>query len=142
MGNVYMNTRQSLIMDKMSTIRSGNVNIECLQLKIGIKASINALRKNVEIHAENGIISDRNLDKVFFAKQEKNIYNANAMHDNTKRLKDAMRYSLVHKLTMFEEDSDAEFECCICWNREPNYMLKPCGHSAFCEICIDELKPT
>eukprot|EP01083_Nonionella_stella_P033085 90584_1 len=35
-----------------------------------------------------------------------------------------------------------EFECVICWEREPNLRLEPCGHASFCEKCINELKPT
>ena len=141
-GNVYMGIRKSLIMDQMTTIKSGNIIIECSQLKVGIKASINALRGNLEIYAKNGIICDTSMDKVFHAKKRMQIHNLDAMNDDAEKIKETMRDSIAHKLTMFEEDSDAEFECCICWNREPNYMLKPCGHSTFCEICIDELKPT
>merc|ERR1712228_663514 len=94
------------------------------------------------IYAKNGIICDRNMNESLFANKQTKIYNSNAMNDDAVRIKETMRVNISHKLTMFEEDSEAEFECCICWNREPNYMLKPCGHSTFCEICIKELQPT
>merc|ERR1712228_497511 len=34
-----------------------------------------------------------------------------------------------------------EFECVICWENEPDVRLEPCGHSSFCQTCINELKP-
>lgn len=36
----------------------------------------------------------------------------------------------------------SDYECIICWENEPNLRLEPCGHSSFCQSCINELKPT
>ena len=48
---------------------------------------------------------------------------------------------LPHKLSIFN-DNDGDFECVICLDNEPNILIKPCGHSTFCDVCMDDLKPT
>jgi len=76
------------------------------------------------------------------ATQRKLIRNANEMQDDPSKLKEAMRENVSYKLTMFEGDEDDAFECCICWENEPEIILDPCHHAVFCASCIEELSPT
>ena len=142
-GNIYFIIRKSLIMDKMSIIKSGNIKIECQQMKLGIKSSIKALRKNLEILSKNGIISDGDLNEIFYAKNQKKIINKNELNNDKSQINKTIKENIGYKLTMFEEndDYDIDAECCICWERDPNIYLKPCCHSTFCNQCIDELNP-
>jgi len=142
-GNVYFIIKKSLIMDKMSSIKSGNVKIECEQMKLGIKSSIKALRKNLELLSKNGIISDGDLNEIFYAKNQKKIVNKNELNNDKSAIDKTIKENIGYKLTMFEEndDFDIDAECCICWERDPNIYLKPCCHSTFCSQCIEELKP-
>lgn len=143
-GNIYFMIKKSLIMDKMSVIKSGNIKIECEQMKLGIKSSIKALRKNLEIMSKNGIISDGDLNEIFHAKNQKEIINKNELNNNESEINKTIKENIGYKLTMFEEeqDYDMDAECIICWDRDPNVYLKPCCHSTFCNQCIDDLNPT
>ena len=142
-GNIYFIINKSLVMDKMSVIKSGNVILKCEQMKLGMKSSIKALRNNLEISSKNGIISDGDLNEIFYAKKQKKIINKNALNNDELAINKTIKENIGYKLTMFEEndDFDIDAECCICWDRDPNVYLKPCCHSTFCSQCIEELKP-
>eukprot|EP01084_Bolivina_argentea_P155468 270919_1 len=76
------------------------------------------------------------------------VYRDNRFGLDSKYIESQMdqRWCVLSKIELTElnpkelakELDDPDAECLICFDREPNIILNPCGHNNFCKICIDE----